>query len=47
MEGPKGGMSVNVFCGRCGQGYNITPVVEIAEIIHVDKRYVIRSRNDH
>jgi hypothetical protein len=23
--GPSGGMSINVFCGGCGQGYNITP----------------------
>jgi len=26
MEGPHGGMAVNVKCSACNQGYNITPV---------------------
>lgn len=32
-QGPSGGISTNVFCGNCGQGYNITPMVETAERI--------------
>ena len=39
VEGPSGGMCVNVFCAQCGQGYNLTPVANWAEKIHVDKRY--------
>jgi hypothetical protein len=40
MEGPHGGLCVNIFCSHCGQGYNVTPVAEWAERIHVDKTYV-------
>jgi hypothetical protein len=32
-EGPSGGMSTNIFCARCGAGYNITPMIGIAERI--------------
>lgn len=39
-EGPSGGMSTNVFCCHCGQGYNITPVASWAERIHKDMKYV-------
>lgn len=38
-EGPSGGMSTNVFCGNCGQGYNMTPMLNSAEEIGVDMRY--------
>lgn len=41
-EGPSGGMCQNVFCSQCGQGYNLTPVAQWAELIHVDKHYVQR-----
>lgn len=40
-EGPSGGMCTNVFCAHCGQGYNLTPVAQWAELIHVDKKYAI------
>lgn len=43
LEGPSGGMSTNIFCGRCGQGYNVTPMIEIAEVIHKDVRYIIKE----
>lgn len=35
-EGPSGGMSTNIFCmnPKCRSGFNVTPVVEIAERIH-------------
>jgi hypothetical protein len=36
-------MSTNIFCERCGQGYNVTTVIEIAEVIHRDARYVIKE----
>jgi hypothetical protein len=45
IEGPSGGMSTNIFCERCGQGYNITPMVGIAEMIHKDARYIIKEAN--
>lgn len=32
-EGPSGGMSTNIFCAQCGHGFNITPVIGIAERI--------------
>lgn len=38
-EGPSGAMSTNVFCGNCGHGYNITPMVSLAEDIGVNLRY--------
>lgn len=41
LKGPSGGLSINVFCGSCGQGYNITPMIEIAEEIHKDTRYIL------
>lgn len=43
MEGPSGGMCTNVFCEHCGQGYNLTPVAQWAELIHVDKRYIAKE----
>lgn len=45
IEGPAGGACVNVFCAYCGQGYNITPMVETAEQIHKDKRYIEGNKN--
>jgi hypothetical protein len=39
-EGPSGGMSQNVFCSQCGQGYNLTPVAHWAERIHKDEAYI-------
>jgi len=39
-EGPTGGMSVNVFCTQCGQGYNLSPIIHWAELIHKDERYI-------
>lgn len=38
-EGPSGGISTNVFCGACGHGYNITPMLARAEDIGVNLRY--------
>lgn len=46
VEGPSGGISTNVFCSHCGQGYNITPLVHTAELIHVDKRYTIKTEEE-
>ncbi len=39
VEGPSGGVSTNVFCPWCGQGYNLTPLAQWAEEIHVDEAY--------
>jgi hypothetical protein len=39
-EGPSGGMSTNVFCSQCGQGYNLTPIAHFAERIHKDEKYI-------
>jgi hypothetical protein len=44
MEGPSGGMCTNIFCNFCGQGYNITPIIGIAEKIHKDSRYVQKAK---
>lgn len=44
-KGPSGGMSTNVFCGNCGQGFNITPMIGTAEWIHKDERYIQTSLN--
>lgn len=44
MEGPSGGMSTNIFCGDCGAGFNITPVVEIAEPIGKQERYITKEK---
>lgn len=41
LEGPSGGMCINIFCGRCGSGFNITPVVQIAERIGTNPRYIL------
>jgi hypothetical protein len=38
-EGPSGGACTNVFCAQCGQGYNLTPMVHHAELIHKDESY--------
>lgn len=46
IEGPSGGMSTNVFCARCGQGYNLTPVAHWAEMIHRDERYITEGAVD-
>lgn len=45
-EGPCGGMNINIFCGHCGQGYNVCEIAEWAERIHKDKRY-IRKQDDN
>jgi hypothetical protein len=39
-EGPNGGLSTNIFCARCGAGYNITPALEIAERIGRNPAYI-------
>jgi ribosomal protein S27AE len=33
-DGPHGGLSVNIFCHRCGQGYNVAPLMRLAQRIH-------------
>jgi len=35
-EGPHGGLCINIFCMNpaCRQGYNVTPAVGVAELIH-------------
>lgn len=43
IEGPSGGVCTNVFCSQCGQGYNLTPVAQIAELIHKDEKYIVRE----
>lgn len=43
MEGPAGGCCVNIFCGDCGAGFNITPIIEIAERIHKDECYILKE----
>ena len=43
MEGPSGGINVNVFCAHCGQGYNLAPAAQWAQKIHVDRRYTVRE----
>ena len=42
-EGPSGGMNVNIFCGHCGQGYNIAPAINWAEKIHRDEKYIVKK----
>ena len=32
-EGPSGGVSTNIFCTKCGVGFNVTPIIRIAECI--------------
>lgn len=32
-EGPSGGLSTNIQCIECGQAYNVTPMIGIAERI--------------
>jgi hypothetical protein len=41
LEGPSGGACINVFCARCGQGYNITPLVQVAEKIYQDDNFIL------
>lgn len=38
--GPQGGSCVNIFCGHCGQGYNVAPDIGVAQMIHRDVRYI-------
>jgi hypothetical protein len=45
-EGPSGGLSTNVFCSQCGQGYNLTPMVHFAEMIHKDEKYIKPMKED-
>lgn len=40
MRGPSGGLSTNIFCAICGAGFNVTPMIEIAERIGKDERYI-------
>ena len=42
LEGPSGGMSTNVFCPHCGEGYNLTPIIPLAERIGKNKSYILR-----
>jgi hypothetical protein len=43
-EGPSaGGISTNIFCADCGAGFNITPVIQIAERIGVNRFYIQRG----
>lgn len=42
-EGPSGGVCVNIFCGDCGAGFNITPIVEVAERIGKQERYICKE----
>ena len=46
IEGPSGGLCQNVFCSQCGQGYNLTPLINTAEYIHKDPRYIILEHGD-
>lgn len=39
-EGPAGGMMTNIFCGRCGDGLNVSPQLEYAEKIGNNPRYI-------
>jgi hypothetical protein len=41
-QGPSGGKIVNIFCTKCGQGYNVAKGMEWAQKIHLDKRYIIK-----
>lgn len=47
FEGPSGGICTNVFCSQCGQGYNLTPMIHIAELIHKDERYIEKKEVTH
>lgn len=40
FQGPQGGMSLNIFCGHCGQGYNVSPPLEYVEKISKDAKYI-------
>lgn len=44
MTGPSGGMSTNIFCANCGAGFNITPIIEIADRIGKNERYITREK---
>jgi hypothetical protein len=46
VEGPTGGLCINVFCSNCGQGYNIAPMMEMAQLIHCDEKYIMHERYD-
>jgi hypothetical protein len=39
VRGPSGTGCTNVFCGRCGEGWNVTPMIEIADKIQQDDNY--------
>jgi hypothetical protein len=45
MAGPSGGLSTNVFCGDCGAGYNITPMVEVASPVGRNERYIVKKED--
>lgn len=33
ISGPSGGLSQNIFCNACGQGFNVTDMIGIADVI--------------
>jgi transcription elongation factor Elf1 len=39
-EGPSGGMSTNIRCRVCGQGYNVTPMIGLIENIGIDESWI-------
>ena len=39
-EGPSGGMSTNIRCHICGQGYNVTPMMGLIENIGIDESWI-------
>jgi len=39
-EGPSGGMSTNIRCKICGQGYNVTPAISLIQNIGVDESWI-------
>jgi hypothetical protein len=43
-EGPHGGICTNIYCGDCGEGYNIAPIVGVAQKIGKDERYIVHEK---
>jgi hypothetical protein len=41
VEGPGGGACTNIYCGKCGEGYNVAPIVQFAEKIGQSDRYIL------